>query len=123
LFGGGNRGTAGNNIVEGEWDWWDQIFGRSFGWPRFATGTPFVDRTGPAIVHEGEAIIPASMNPFAGRRGMGPNITINQVNHFGPGANVAEISAELDRRDQQIKADVIEYLARERNTHPLSRKF
>ena len=31
----------------------------------FATGTPMVSRSGLAVIHEGEAIIPANVNPFS----------------------------------------------------------
>lgn len=33
--------------------------------PQYATGTPYVPQTGPAVVHQGEAIVPAAVNPFA----------------------------------------------------------
>jgi hypothetical protein len=33
--------------------------------PRYATGTPYVPQTGPAILHQGEAVLPAQQNPFA----------------------------------------------------------
>jgi hypothetical protein len=33
------------------------------GWPEYATGTNYVPQTGPAIVHQGEAIVPAAQNP------------------------------------------------------------
>jgi len=33
---------------------------------QFSTGTPYVPYTGPAIIHEGEAVIPKESNPFAG---------------------------------------------------------
>jgi hypothetical protein len=42
--------------------------------PGFARGTPYVPFTGPALVHRGEAVIPAALNPFtagAGNAGAG----------------------------------------------------
>jgi hypothetical protein len=33
------------------------------GLPEYATGTSYVSQTGPAIVHQGEAIVPAAQNP------------------------------------------------------------
>jgi hypothetical protein len=34
----------------------------SAGW--YETGTPYVKQTGPAVLHQGEAVIPANQNPF-----------------------------------------------------------
>ncbi len=36
-----------------------------FGWPQYKQGTPFVPETGPAILHKGEAVVPAEENPEA----------------------------------------------------------
>ena len=43
------------------------LFSQSFGaqnnlTPSYATGTPFVPETGPAMLHRGEAVIPAKQN-------------------------------------------------------------
>lgn len=45
---------------------YEQAISGGGGTRQFALGTPFVPYTGPAIVHQGEAIIPAAQNPFAG---------------------------------------------------------
>ena len=44
--------------------------------------------------------------PNGAWQGSSGGVTINSINNFGAGANVAQISAELDRRDEQIKADI-----------------
>lgn len=49
---GGGGGGGGGSKKEKEW------------WDVFQEGTPFVPQTGPAIVHRGEAVIPAESNPF-----------------------------------------------------------
>ena len=43
------------------------------GLPKFDVGTNRVPRTGLAVVHEGEAIIPKAYNPWAGGQSMGGN--------------------------------------------------
>ncbi|WP_313082538.1 phage tail length tape measure family protein [Pulveribacter sp.] len=43
------------------------------GIPRFDVGTNYIQRTGLAVVHEGEAIVPKPFNPWAGGQGMGGN--------------------------------------------------
>lgn len=43
----------------------------------WAVGTPFVPNDMLAIVHKGEAIIPANNNPFAGKGNLGSNMEIN----------------------------------------------
>jgi hypothetical protein len=40
----------------------------------FATGTPYVKNTGLALIHQGEAILPADSNPFAGKTLSLPNM-------------------------------------------------
>lgn len=47
--------------------------GVAAGVPQFAAGTPYVQRTGLALIHQGERIVPAAEN----RAGFGGNITIN----------------------------------------------
>ena len=43
---------------------WEQEFGLKL--PAFAVGTNYVPQTGPALLHEGEAVIPKAFNPWAG---------------------------------------------------------
>jgi hypothetical protein len=67
--------------------------------PKFAEGTPYVQRTGLAIVHQGERIVPAAQNR-AGGAGGGINITINA-------------SGGMDRRSaQQLAAETGRAVAR-----------
>lgn len=40
------------------------------GIPKFDVGTNYIQRTGLAVVHEGEAIVPKAFNPWAGGQGM-----------------------------------------------------
>lgn len=78
LFGGfGSTGEMGGWIgglmkgVLGTSGYGD-IAGLAAGVPAFAEGTPYVKRTGLAVIHEGEAVLTKDQN----RRGYGGNITV-----------------------------------------------
>jgi len=43
---------------------WEQQYGLKL--PGYAVGTSYVPVTGPALLHEGEAVIPKAFNPLAG---------------------------------------------------------
>lgn len=43
---------------------WEEEFGLKL--PAYAVGTNYVPQTGPALLHEGEAVIPKAFNPWAG---------------------------------------------------------
>lgn len=54
--------------------------GGGSGTPRYQTGTPYVPTTGLALLHKGEAVIPAKFNPFVGNMalaGTNQTITVN----------------------------------------------
>jgi TP901 family phage tail tape measure protein len=85
-FYGGGLGTAARSIS----------FDPSRGVPAFAYGTPYVPRTGLAIVHQGEAIIPASQN----RVGAAVNVTYAPVINMVSGdARGMERLFDKHRRD------------------------
>jgi TP901 family phage tail tape measure protein len=85
-FYGGGLGTAARSIS----------FDPSRGVPAFAYGTPYVPRTGLAIVHQGEAIIPASQN----RGGAAVNVTYAPVINMVSGdARGMERLFDKHRRD------------------------
>lgn len=67
------------------------------GLPSYDVGTAFVPRTGPALVHAGEAILPASVNAWAQRNGL----TIGPAQGGNTEAVVAELRA---LREQQARA-------------------
>lgn len=46
------------------------------GVPSYAVGTSYVPRTGLALIHQGEAIIPASMNPFTSAGGTDERVIV-----------------------------------------------
>ncbi len=109
----------------------DSIFGSIFGagsgsavqaipmWSlpqKLATGTPYVPRDNfPAILHKGEAVIPANFNPWAGGKSMGgPTVNITQNLQAAPGTNVAQFQAMMERAKQETIAAVAENLQRGR---------
>lgn len=67
------------------------------GMPSYAVGTAFVPRTGPALIHAGEMIVPASVNAWARSNGM----TIGPAQGGNTDAVVAELRA---LREQQERA-------------------
>jgi hypothetical protein len=64
----------------------------------FEVGTPYVPQTGLALVHQGEAIIPASQNPAAGGAGGGTPVTMNINISALDGASVQRIIPMLTRQ-------------------------
>jgi hypothetical protein len=81
MMGGGTPGIAGGSI--------DLAGG---GPPAFASGTPYVSNTGLAVIHKGEAIIPAAQNRGGSRGG------VSVVNNF-------HITGEMNSKTQsQIAA-------------------
>jgi hypothetical protein len=62
-------------------------------WPQYATGTDYVPRTGPAIVHQGEKIIPANQN-----NGSSAPITIQSAQFILPNVTNQTSASELFRQ-------------------------
>lgn len=58
----------------------------------YAEGTSYVPFTGPAIVHRGEAIIPADQNPFTAG---GANVTVN-IGTVDSDARVQQLATAID---------------------------
>lgn len=65
----------GKQSVTAQPEWWAPFFGAL---PKYQSGTPYVTKTGPAMVHKGEKITSASENMATG--GGQPSMTIHQ--HF-----------------------------------------
>ncbi|RJQ44445.1 MAG: hypothetical protein C4538_10525 [Nitrospiraceae bacterium] len=65
-------------------------------YPGLATGTSYVPKTGPYILHQGEAVIPANQNMFNNRTSQ-----VNNFNFYGsPQENAKEVEKILIRRSQ-----------------------
>lgn len=93
LFGGGSQGGGMLSGIMG------MIMGGGGGVAAFAEGTPYVPKTQLAVVHQGEAIVPAQYNKGGGAN----NISIN-VDGGGNGMNYAtqsqlamQIGNQVDR--------------------------
>lgn len=74
----------------------DSGVGSAFGLPFFAEGSSYIQRSGMAVVHEGEAIIPKRFN---GRGGVGPS-HFSIVNNWPAGTSsqtIDQASAKLSR--------------------------
>jgi lambda family phage tail tape measure protein len=83
--------------------------------PIYDVGTPFVPRNQVAMVHEGEAIIPASLNPWGrGKRSIGSNITINSPITVAAGVSAAQVDATVRQRNEELKYEILEGIARQR---------
>lgn len=57
-----NSGGGGNANTD-FWNTHGNVGGRGGGMPSYAVGTPYVPQTGPAMLHQGEAVVPRQMNP------------------------------------------------------------
>lgn len=80
MFSGGMFG-AGGGLFGG--------MGSFFGFPGFAVGTPYVPQDMLAVIHRGEAIVPASMNKAGAMTGGGMSVS----QHF-------HLSGQMDARSQ-----------------------
>lgn len=95
LFGDfGKSGTMGGWVGEllkglGGGGGYGDTAGVAAGVPQFAAGTPYVQRTGLAVIHQGERIVPAAEN----RAGFGGNITIH-VNGVGNAPDVRRAAGQ-----------------------------
>lgn len=73
----------------------------------FAVGTTYVPRTGQALVHEGEAIIPRSLNPFVGGS-MGPG-GMPEIHLHG---DLADFTTRVESVVDGKKSDITTYVNR-----------
>lgn len=84
----------------------------------FAVGTTNVPRTGPALVHEGEAIIPKSLNPFIGPTSpLGGGIELHL--HGELGDFVTRVESVVDGKKRDITEHVNATLGRNAGAHRL----
>ena len=70
-----------------------------FDMPAFAEGTPFVERTGPAFLHRGEAVIPADQNRMG-------SITVNIVQNIDSRSDQATIVQATMRAKDMAVAEI-----------------
>lgn len=106
LFGGGG-GVTGNAATG--------LAGGNFSGPRYAEGTAYVPRDQIALVHKGEAVIPAKMNPFVSGRGLGgPSVTIHQTLNPAPGNDVSQVRAVMRQAKDEAVREVYENLSKGR---------
>lgn len=92
----------------GDWSWLSKLFGGSSGgqvtnglingMPAYAMGTDFVPNDGLAMIHRGEAIIPAAENKTGAGKGL--NVSINQM--FAPGTSRETVNQAAAAAAQQI---------------------
>ncbi len=88
-----------------------------FSGPRYATGTPFVPNDQVALLHKGEAVVPASMNPWAGGRspfGGGASFSFGPTIINGDGMSPAQIDAIVQHRNAELEGRIFENIARGR---------
>ncbi len=84
----------------------------SYAGPAFANGTPYVSRTGIALVHEGEAIIPATQNRVT-PAGLASGTTVNIGDIRIELPNVSKVtSAQADELARAIYPKIKEYARR-----------
>jgi len=79
-----------------------------------ATGTNYVPYDGmPAVLHKGEAVVPAAYNPAAGGRASGGSVSIGsgQVIQIGQGVSRAEVTAGINQANAASEARLMRRLA------------
>lgn len=83
-----------------------------------ATGTNYVPSDNfPAVLHKGEAVVPAKYNPAAGGTAPGSGLTINkiEVNVQGGNTNAETGKVVADAMEQRFKSMIKEGIATEKN--------
>jgi hypothetical protein len=74
--------------------------------PRYAAGTPYVPETGPALVHQGEAIIPEDMNPFINDPGDGGDAPLTLI----LSGDLADFNTRVERVVDGKKEDITRHV-------------
>ena len=76
-----------------------------------ATGTNWVPRDMFALLHRGEAVVPARYNPAGGRSGAA-GVTQHITYNLPPGTSPAQMAAAMDENNRRLKSEVASDLAR-----------
>ncbi|WP_158792443.1 hypothetical protein [Granulicella sp. L60] len=77
----------------------------------FEDGSGYIPRTGMAILHQGEAVIPApTMNELRGSSVGGDPLTINQNNHFNGGSTDADFVRQLNKHSKHVAGAVQKHM-------------
>lgn len=72
-----------------------------------AVGTNYVPYDGmPAVLHKGEAVVPAAYNPANGGSGTDGSLHFNNVYNIGQGVSRAEMVQAVEAGNAQMKADL-----------------
>lgn len=116
FLGGKKGGSLGGSLVQGEHDWLGKVIGGIGGLFGLATGTNYVPKDNfPALLHKGEAVVPAAYNPAAGGVGMGGVTIHNNIDARGATADAISLLPEVLRRNNDsLEAKIIEGLRRGR---------
>lgn len=104
FFAGGPAGAATGAIAGN-----DSLYALPTAGVRLATGTNYVPYDGmPAVLHKGEAVVPAAYNPAAGGSGGGHSISVGagQVIQIGQGVSRGEVSAAINAANKQSEARI-----------------
>lgn len=103
-FGGGSgAGSAGASAgaVEGGAELFPAV--------PLAIGTNYVPADNmPALLHKGEAVVPAAYNPAAGGKGMGGDVVIHQTLNIGEGVTTAQLYAAAMQAKDAAKAEILQ---------------
>jgi hypothetical protein len=99
---GGSTGTFQSGSYSGGID------GTAF----LATGTNYIPYDNfPAILHKGEAVVPAKYNPAAGGAGGAGKVDMSgQTIYIGQGVSRGEVTAAIEAGNARIKADIMRSL-------------
>lgn len=78
--------------------------------PGFQSGTPYVPETGLALIHKGEAIIPADRNPFVGNaRASEPSaVDVHEIHIYLDGNDISQSVQTVQRRTQRRTGTTLE---------------